>query len=142
MKMNKVPTWFYVIAGVALLWNIMGAIAVIMNFMITPEEIAMLPAPQQQMYADTPMWSSYGSLVAVVAGAIACLALLIKKAWAYPLFMLSVLGLILQNIGIFVIVDAVSVMGNTVLIMQSLVAVIAVALIFLAKHAIRQEWIK
>lgn len=142
IKMNKVPTWFYLIAGLALLWNIMGAIAVIMNFMITPEEIALLPAAQQQMYADTPMWSSYGSLVAVAAGALGCLALLFKKTWAYPLFMLSVLGLILQNIGMFVVVDAVSVMGNTVLIMQSLVAVIAIALIFLAKHAIRQEWIK
>lgn len=140
--MNKIPAWFYVIASVAFLWNIMGAIAVIMNFMMTPETIAMLPVEQQQMYADTPMWSSYGSLVAVVAGALACIALLIKKAWAYPLFILSVLGLIVQNIGIFVVVDAVSVLGSTVLIMQGLVGAIAVALIFLAKHAIKQEWIK
>ena len=139
--MHKIPAWFYVIASVAFLWNVMGAFAVIMNFMITPEAIAMLPAPQQQMYADTPMWSSYGSLVAVAAGALACIALLIKKAWAYPLFLLSVLGLILQNIGIFVVVDAVAVLGNSVLIMQGIVSVIAVGLIFLAKHAIKQEWI-
>lgn len=140
--MNKIPVWFYVIASVAFLWNVMGAIAVFMNFMITPEAIAMLPLEQQQMHADTPVWSSYGSLVAVTSGALACLALLIKKAWAYPLFLLSVLGLILQNIGIFVVVDAVSILGNTVLIMQGLVAVIAIALVFLAKHAITQKWIK
>lgn len=140
--MNKIPAWFYVVSGVAFLWNIIGAAAVIMNFMITAEGLASLPAEQQQLYADTPTWSSYGSLVAVAAGSIGCLALLFKNAWAYTLFMLSVVGLIVQNIGIFIIVDAISILGETVLIMQGFVALIAIGLIFLAKHAISKKWIK
>jgi len=140
--MNKVPAWFYVLAAVALLWNLIGAAAVIMNFMITPEAMASLPLEQQQLYADTPLWSSYASLLAVVAGSLACLSLLIKKAWAYPLLLISIVGLVVQNIGIFVVVDAVSVVGEIVLIMQGLVGLIAVALVFLAKYAINKEWIK
>lgn len=140
--MNKVPIWFYIVAVVAFLWNIVGAAAVIMNFMITPEAIASLPLDQQQLYEDTPMWSSIGSLVAVLAGAIACLALLFKKALAHQLFMLSIAGLIVQNIGIFVIVDAVSVVGVTVLYMQALVALIAIGLVYLAQFAIKKNWIK
>lgn len=140
--MNKVPAWFYVIAGVAFLWNILGAAAVIMNFMITPEAMASLPAEQQQLYADTPMWSSYASLLAVAAGALGCLALLIKKIWAYPLFILSIVGLMIQNIGIFIVVDAVSILGESVLIMQGLVGLIAIGLLFLAKSAIKKEWIR
>lgn len=140
--MNKVPAWFYVLAAVALLWNLIGAAAVIMNFMITPEAMASLPLEQQQLYADTPLWSSYASLLAVVAGSLGCLSLLIKKAWAYPLLLISIVGLVVQNIGIFVVVDAVSVVGEIVLIMQGLVGLIAVALVFLAKYAINKEWIK
>ena len=139
--MNKVPLWFNIVAVVALIWNLLGAMAVIMNFMITPEAIAALPAEQQRMYADTPMWSSYASLLAVFAGALGCIALLMKKAFASPLFMVSIVGLVLQNIGIFVIVDAVAVLGISVLIMQGSVFVIAIGLLLLAKMAIKRGWV-
>lgn len=139
--MNKAPTWFYIVAALALIWNLMGAAAVVMNFMITPEAIATLPAAQQQMYADTPAWSSYASLVAVFAGALGCIGLMLKKVWAYALFIVSLLALVVQDIGIFVVVDAVSVMGIEVLIMQGIVALIALALAFLARKAIVKEWI-
>jgi len=139
--MRTVPVWFYIIAALALLWNVMGAAAVIMNFMISPEDIAMLGPEQQQMYVDTPSWSSYASLLAVLAGSLGCIALLMKKAWAYLAFIVSLLGLIIQDIGIFIVVDAISVMGVEVLIMQTIVFVIALALIWLAKRAIIKEWI-
>jgi hypothetical protein len=139
--MNKSPLWFKIVAVVALIWNLLGAIAVIMNFTITPEAIAALPADQQQMYADTPMWASYASLLAVVTGALGCVALLLGKAFASPLFMLSIVGLVLQNIGIFVIVDAVAIMGISVLIMQGSVFVIAIGLLLLAKMAIKRGWV-
>jgi len=139
--MNTTPVWFIVVAFVALLWNLLGAAAVIMNFMITPEAILALPTAQQQMYADTPMWSSYASLVAVFAGALGCTALLMKKAFALPLFFLSIAGLVLQNIGIFIVVDAIAVLGSVVLVMQSGVAVIAIGLLLLTRVAIKRDWI-
>jgi hypothetical protein len=41
--MNTTPVWFIVVAFVGLLWNLLGAAAVIMNFMITHKAIAALP---------------------------------------------------------------------------------------------------
>ena len=139
--MNKAPNWFIVVAVIALFWNLIGAGAVIMIFMITPEALASLPPEQQLMYADTPAWSSYASLVAVFAGAFGCVALLLKKAWATPLFILSIVGLTVQNIGIFVVVDALAILGMSVLIMQGLVALIAIGLLMLAKMAFKRSWI-
>ena len=139
--MNKTPMWFVVVAVVALFWNLIGAAAVIMNFMITPEVIAAMPEGQQQMYADTPVWSSYASLLAVLTGSLGCIALLMKKAWAVPLFALSIVGLVVQNIGIFIIVDAIAVLGNTVLFMQGGVAIIAIGLLLLARMAKQRGWI-
>lgn len=139
--MSKAPTWFLIIAIIALIWNIIGAAAVIMNFMVTPEQIAALPIEQQQMYADTPTWGSYASLLAVLAGTLACIGLLVKKAWALLLFIVSFLALIIQDIAIFIIVDAVNVLGVGVLTMQSFVALIAMALIYLAFKAKDKNWI-
>ncbi|MFQ3248358.1 MAG: hypothetical protein ACI9O6_000160 [Glaciecola sp.] len=139
--MNKTPMWLVVVAVVALFWNLIGAAAVIMNFMISPEALAAMSTAQQQMYADTPSWSSYASLLAVVTGSLGCVALLMKKAWAVPLFALSLIGLVVQNIGIFIVVDAVAVLGNTVLFMQSGVAIIAIGLLLLARMAKQRGWI-
>lgn len=139
--MNKIPMWFIVVAVVALFWNLIGAAAVIMNFMLTPEVIAALPPAQQQMYADTPVWSSYASLLAVITGSLGCVGLLMKKAWAVPMFVLSIVGLIVQDIAIFIIVDAIAVLGNTVLFMQGGVAIIAIGLLFLARMAKQRDWI-
>jgi len=139
--MNKIPMWFIVVAVVALFWNLIGAAAVIMNFMLTPEVIAALPSAQQKMYADTPVWSSYASLLAVITGSLGCVGLLMKKAWAVPMFVLSIVGLIVQDIAIFIIVDAIAVLGNTVLFMQGGVAIIAIGLLFLARMAKQRDWI-
>jgi hypothetical protein len=87
------------------------------------------------------MWASYASLLAVVTGAIGCVALLLGKAFASPLFMLSIVGLVLQNIGIFVVVDAIAVLGNSVLVMQGSVFVIAIGLLLLAKMAMKRGWV-
>ncbi len=140
--MNKAPVWFYVLAGIALLWNLLGLAAVVMNFTLTPESIASLPSEQQQLYAATPLWSSLASLIAVITGSLGCVALLIRKAWAYLLFQLSIAGLIVQDIALFIVADAVAVLGSTVLIMQGFVALIAIGLLFMTKKAIYQKWIR
>lgn len=139
--MNTVPRWFYVVASVALLWNLLGTAAVIMNFMLTSQDIAALPLEQQQMYAKTPIWSSYASLLAVVSGSLACVMMLIKKKVAYWLTITSLLSLVVQNIGIFVVVDAIAVLGISVLVMQGVVALISAGLILLARYAIERKWL-
>ncbi|MFT5542262.1 MAG: hypothetical protein ACI97K_001469 [Glaciecola sp.] len=44
--MTKAPIWFTIVAIIALLLNLLGAAMVVMNFMITPEAIALLPPEQ------------------------------------------------------------------------------------------------
>lgn len=140
--MQKIPAWFNVIAILALVWNLLGAAAVIMNFMITPEQISALPVEQQELYATTPSWSTYASLLAVLGGFLGSLLLLLKKAFSYWCFIASIVGLIGQDIGIFVLTDAIDVMGMSVIFMQIIVFVLALALLALSHHAIKQSWIK
>jgi hypothetical protein len=139
--MTRIPPWFHVLASVALFWNLLGAVVVIMSFMITPEAIATLPQEQQLLHTNIPVWSLYGSLLAVAAGSLGCLALLTKKAWAYPLFISSLVGLVLQNIGIFILVNGAAIVGTSGLFMQAFVVIIAIGLLLLSKKAIKRGWI-
>lgn len=139
--MSKPPIWFYVVVVVALLWNAAGLMAVIADLRLSASDLAALPADQQALYAARPGWSVVGSLVAVVGGTLGSLLLLLRKRWASVVFVLSLVGVAVQDLGIFVIAGAAK-GGNLVpIVLQGLVLLIAVGLIFLAHTAQKRAWI-
>lgn len=140
MKID-VPVWFTIIAGMALAWNLLGLAAVLMDFMMSAESISSLPMEQQEMYAARPAWATFASLLAVVAGSLGCAGLMMKRAWAKVILLLSLLGLIVQNTAFFIILDTNSTYGGQTLFMQSIVFVIAVGLLGFAHWAIKKRWI-
>lgn len=142
MSENRAPVWFYTLAGVALIWNLIGALAVGFDLMLTADDIAMLPENQQQLYANRPQWAVWASISAVGFGAIGCLGLLLKQRWAGLCFVLSICGLVLQDIAIFFIMDGLALAGTGPLIMQILVFLIAVGLYYLSIVASRNGWIR
>lgn len=139
--MNTPPKWFYIVASIALIWNIIGLLAVAMNFMLTPEQIAMLPPEQQDLMKNTPMWSTAASSIAVITGTLGCIGLLIKKSFAKPLLLISIVALIAQDIALFIVQNATAVLGITPLIMQSFVMLIAIGLFVLSSKAKQNLWI-
>lgn len=139
--MTKPPAWFYVLAGLALLWNVAGLLAVVADLRLSAADIAALPPEQQAMYAARPLWSVVGSVIAVVAGTLASLLLLLRKHWAIALFGISLLGVVIQDLGIFVVTRAAKTGDMTPLVLQSLVLVIAVALLVLARRARANGWL-
>ncbi|MGQ8366944.1 hypothetical protein [Glaciecola sp. 1036] len=140
--MNKPPIWFYIFSAVALLWNLIGAAAVGLDFTLTAEDIKLFPEAQQQMYAMRPIWAPFASVAAVGFGVIGCLGLLLKQSWAKISFILSIVGLVLQDIALFFFMDAATLVGAGVLIIQGLVFLIAVGLFFLSVTAEKNGWIK
>jgi hypothetical protein len=139
--MNKVPTWFYVVAVIALLWNAAGLMAVIADLRLSAADIATLPADQQALYAARPGWSVVGSVIAVCAGTLGCLLLLLRKRLAIVLFGLSLAGIVLQNIGIFVIAGAGKNGDPVPFVLQGIVFLIAIGLLLLARRAKANGWL-
>lgn len=80
--MNKPPLWFFVVAVIALLWNAAGLMAVVADLRLSAADIAALSPDQQAMYAARPGWSVVGSVLAVGAGTLGCLLLLLRKRQA------------------------------------------------------------
>jgi peptidoglycan/LPS O-acetylase OafA/YrhL len=93
----------------------------------TAEEIAMM--------ADLPVWITAAFAIAVFAGAIGCLALLIRKKWAHGLLVLSLIAVIVQ-MGYMIAQGMVNNMGMTIAII-----VVALLLVWLSKKSKSTGWI-
>ena len=76
------PKWFWIVASIAFVWNLMGVAAYLMQVTMSDETLAALPAEQQALYASTPAWATGAFALAVFGGALGCLFLLLRKSWA------------------------------------------------------------
>ena len=139
--MNTAPKWFTPVAVLALLWNLLGCFMIWMDATLTPDADAALPADQQAIHAARETWMVIGSIVAVAAGALGSLGLVLKRRWATPLLILSVLGLVVQDLG-FALISRTLPIPMAGWIMQGLVLVIAILLVVMARKAAAAGWLR
>lgn len=136
------PKWYLPVTIAALLWNLLGCGAYLSDVMLTADDIAKMSADQQALYASRPAWAVAATAIAVWGGALGCIGLIWRKRWALPLLVASLIGVIVQDIGLFVLSDVIRIYGPVVLAMQGLVLAVAIALVWLARTAIARGWIR
>lgn len=139
--MNTAPKWYMPAAIAALLWNLLGCYAYLSDVTLTPEDIAKMSAAQQAMYAARPAWAVAVFAIAVWGGALGSLGLVLRKRWAQPVLIASLVAVILQEVALFAIAGAATQAGAAVFVLQGLVVVIAIVLVLLGRKAIARGWI-
>ena len=137
---NPIPSWFKVTVITAIVWNILGVLAFVGHVMMTPEAIATLPAAEQKLYQDTPVWATIAFAIAVFAGLLGSISLLLKKAICLPLLIASLVGIIVQDINSFLLSNTLEVYGAAVITMPIFVLIIALLLIALANKGKANNW--
>ncbi|MGB5668206.1 MAG: hypothetical protein WBM53_15325 [Maribacter sp.] len=138
----KPPVWFWVVSVVALLWNLMGAMAYIGQAYMTDEVKAALPADQQALLENIPAWATAAFAIAVWGGVLGCIALLLRKKWARPVLVISLLGILVQMSYSFFMSNALEVYGTAQgMVMPLLIIVIGVVLVLFAKSSQNKGWI-
>lgn len=142
MNNSTAPKWLTATAILALIWNALGCVAYLADVRTTPEEIAALPLAQQQLLASRPAWAVAGSAIAVWAGLLGSLGLLLRRRWAFPVFVASLIGVMVQDYALFVVARVTDVLGIVPLVLQALVLLIAVLLVMLARRGVAQGWLK
>jgi len=136
------PVWFWVISVVALLWYLMDTAAFLMHVLMTEETIASMPENQQHLYGDVPFWVNIVFACEVFGGTVGTISLLLRKKWAFPLFVISLLGVLAQTSNIWFLTDAISAMGVPAIVMPLVAIIIGTGMIFLAKSAISKGWLR
>lgn len=135
------PTWFKVVAVLALLWNLLGCLAFFADLSLSPDDIAKLPEAQQALYAARPAWAVAATALAVFGGALGSIGLLLRRKWAFPVLVLSLVGILVQDFGLFVLADGASLAGPVAVVLQGLVLAIGIGLVVLSRKGIARGWL-
>lgn len=135
------PRSFWIISIVALLWNLLGVLAYVMQVTMSEEALAALPDAERMLYEDVPAWATAAFAVAVFAGTLGCLLLVLRNALAVQVLVLSLAGVVVQMFHNFFMSGAVDVLGMQAVAMPLLVIVIAAFLVWYASAAKAKGWL-
>jgi len=139
---QKPNTAFWIIAVLALLWNIIGVYMWLYEYFLMTDEIRdSLPPEQIEIMANAPNWNIYLYGLAVITGLLASLLLLIRKKLSVGLFMLSLIAVLMLQLYWMFAMDIVEKMGPQSLIMPLIVIAIAIFEYFYSKGAARNGWL-
>lgn len=141
MAQSNLPRKFWIITSIMLAWNILGVIAFMIDFTMSAEALAAMPDGQRALYENVPAWATVAYAVAVICGTLGCIELLMRKSVAIPLFVVSLLAVLLQFGQAILGSDLLQVMGPSSLAMPAVITAIAIFLIWFALSAKRQNWI-
>ena len=137
---QSVPRSFWVIGGLALVWNLIGFAAYLMQMMATEESMQNMDEYVRNFYLTMPVWATSAFAIAVTAGVIGSALLLMRNSWCVPAFLVSLAAVLVQNYHAFVIGRLMLIMGPTSAILPTLVVAIGVALIWYARYAKEKGW--
>lgn len=140
MIQARPPGWFWLVAIALLAWNMIGLLALLFDPVTGIGDVSKLPPDQQWLYATRPAYGFIGLIVATVSGTLGCILLLMRRNAARWLFLLSLLGFLVQNSWLFIKPNARAMLtGGDVVLMLAVLLSIGLAL-SLTATAKRRRW--
>lgn len=139
---KKPPTWFWVVSIIALLWNLMGVSAYLADAFTTIEQLEQMTQEQRELFEGRPAWVTAAFAIAVFAGALGSIALLIRKKWAKPVLIVSLIAALAQFVYNTFMTNTIEIMGVQAVIFPILILGFGLYLIFFSKQGITKGWLK
>ncbi len=139
---SELPKSFWIIGGAFLLWNFFGLMIYYDQVTMTPEVISdNFTAEQQAFLQNIPAWATSAFAIAVTTGVIASLLLLVRNALALPIYIVSLVSVLLQDVYSFVLTDSLAVWGSNALYMPTFVVVVGIVEIWYSRSAKAKGWL-
>ena len=96
---------------------------------------------QREVFEGIPAWATACFALAVFSGTIASIALFLRKKWAKPLFIFSLITAVIQFAHWLFISNAVEAFGPSTYGMPITVIIIGILLVLFSKKAIDKGWL-
>ena len=141
LRDSRPPTWFWIVAVLGLLWELFGVAMYLMHVGVLPNSQEMSEA-ERSLMESSPVWVTGLFAIGVFAGALGTLGLVLRRSWARPLLILSMIAVILQFGGWLLATDAIAVIGPSVFAMPAVIVAVAILLAWLASIAVRRGWLR
>ena len=138
---SAVPVWYWFIAGVGLLWNLLGCAFFAMELFAQEAMMESMTEPQKAWARSIPGWIYFVYGLAVSTGVAGSVGLLLRKGWTIPLFAICLAAVIVQMVYTMLIAGGLQAMGPSGLIMPGLVIGIAALLLWFSWFARSRGWI-
>jgi hypothetical protein len=125
---------FTVIALILLIWNLIGVAAFITQYTADLSALARTDPYTARIFAEMPPWAWLAYALAVGAGTLGAILLLLRKAAAVWLFLLSVIAVVVQFGHSFLGTDMLAVKGPSTMIFPLVILMVAVAQLLYARR--------
>lgn len=135
----RTPWHLWVVGILALLWNAMGAFDYLMTQTKNEAYMGQFSPEQLEFFYGFPAWVVSAWAIAVWGGVLGALLLLLRRALAYPVFIVSFLGLALSTFHNFVLTDGIEAMGGAGTLAFSAAIVIVSILLIVYSGALKKR---
>src|SRR5690606_17785279 len=142
LSTDKPARSFYIISSLALLWNLIGVITYLITVTMGPEAMSEMSEAQRQIVASPPACVTGADAIATWGGLLGSVALLMREWWAVPLFVISLVGVLVQTGYTMIALPTIEMQGLGSLVFPLIVIAIAAALIWYSMRARQRGWIR
>ena len=136
------PFWFWLVSGLFLLWALAGCYACYAQLTISEAGLAALPPAQRDAWVTMTPLPKAAYAVAVAAGLLGAILLLLRSRLARPIFIVSLVGVIVQFGWFFGPYAGLAKLGASAAIFPAVIFLFAAAEIWFAGLAARSGWLR
>jgi len=127
------PRHLWVVGALSLLWNAVGAFDYTATQMRLESYMSQFTPEQLAYFYGFPAWAVAAWAIAVWSSLLGSLCLLLRKAWAVPLFGIAIAGMVFTALYNFVLTDGMAMIGTGGAVFTAVIWVIAFSLFFYAR---------
>jgi hypothetical protein len=132
------PAWYWLVAVAALLFEGAGAYLFANSLQIEP---ATLPLDQRAVFEATPEWMTIAWAVAIGSGLLGAIGLLLRRRFAEPLLLISLIAVAVQFSGLFLVKQLREITPEDHLALPILILLLAYGFWQTSKLARRRGWL-
>lgn len=138
---SAAPVWYWVVATIALLWNLMGCAAFAMELFAQEAMMESWTEAQREWAQSIPTWIYIAYGLAVITGVAGSIGLFLRKSWVITLFAVCLAAVLVQMIYTMIIAGGLQVMGPSSAVMPLLVIILAGVFLWFSYFAKTKRWL-
>lgn len=131
---SNTPVHLWIVGGLALLWNAMGAFDYLATMIEFEPYMSSFSEEQLEYFYGFPAWVVSTWAVAVWGAFFGAIALLLRSRWAVWLFGASLVGFVLTSLYNFVLSNGAEIMGGVGVAFSAAIGIIAILLVIYARR--------
>lgn len=139
---TKPPTSFWVISVLALIWNGFGVMQYLTLQFLKSDVATEVLEEKEIVIESLPAWVTSAFAIAVWGGLLASILLLARKKWAKTVFVISLLGIIVQESYTLFMSNTIAENGVGALVLPVVILLVGIYLVAYSNKAAAKGWLK